>query len=189
MVYKSKSLDPFDAQAAETFNAPGWKNRRKEANMRRCLFSEFWEFHAWNFISPVHIEMILSSFWYFVLEIVIVCIILESTESWICWDPDIHRRPTLWEYCPMPGQVVTLVCTRTSFCLGSDHTQYVRGRGKTYDEHKLCLLNEFLITTMSKREPCWQLSWSTGYENVGEFMKLQCDGWLGPHIAWEVRKE
>lgn len=88
MVYKSKSLDSFDAKAAETFNAPSWKSEKK-------MWSKSWfcEFHPWNFISPVHIETILSSFWYFVLEIVIVCIILDSTESWIRWDQaidDLH---------------------------------------------------------------------------------------------------
>ena len=58
---------------------------------------QFWKFHAWNFISPVHIETILSSFWYFVLEIVIVCIILDSTESRILRSSE--RRPTLGQLC------------------------------------------------------------------------------------------
>ena len=83
------------------FNAPSWKpEKRCEANTR--MSPEFCEFHPWNFISPVHIETILSSFWYFVLEIVIVCIILDSTESRILRSSE--RRPTLGQLCHCQGR-------------------------------------------------------------------------------------
>ena len=48
MVYKSKSLDPFDAQAAETFNAPGWKTRRKDVKQ---IYEEM---SSLNFVNSTH---------------------------------------------------------------------------------------------------------------------------------------
>ena len=110
-------------------------------------------------------------------------------------DLEIKRETTYTRtIVPLPGQVVTLAWTRTSFCSGSQQSQYARQGIVRKHMMDTCIIPS---TIMSKWERIFiiywehrrQFSWGTGDENVGEFLELHWDGWLGPHLAREVRLE
>lgn len=102
MVYKSKSLDSFDAKAAETFNAPSWKPEKKMWSKYEDVFWILW-------IQPMKLHF-TGSHWNDLIIILIFrawnCNCLHNIGFNGILDPlrSSNRRPTLWQFGLMPGR-------------------------------------------------------------------------------------